>query len=133
MGTKPRSRVTPGARMELAKPIPCSAVVGEPDKSRAPDAEDVVVRSGVGGRRVTALVWKSRVSRKRKAVVTEMVRRTFPDATDKGEALEMTVEGGCKDIWIFMLCKDFRHIRAGGAERGESKGESKTGACSPTE
>ncbi len=103
----------------------------EPPVDRTKDA----VRSGVGSRRVTALVWKSRVSRKRKAEVTDIARRIYPDATDKGEALEMTVDGDCKDIWIFMLCKSFRDIRAGSAEQGANNGtcEAQGGASSSIE
>lgn len=60
----------------------------------------------------TALLWRCRVSRKRKAAVLAIVRNVFPDATDNGTALEMTVEAGYKDIWaIIYLTQDVPALR----------------------
>lgn len=55
----------------------------------------------------TILTWKKRVSRKRKALVTEIIRCHYPDAEDKGEAIEMTAVEPGKLVWLFMLSRDF--------------------------
>jgi hypothetical protein len=50
------------------------------------------------------LIWKSRVSKGTKAIVTGHVRKYYPDAQDVGDAVEYTVDKSCYDIWLLMLC-----------------------------
>ena len=104
----------------------------EPCAERTSDA----ARSGVGGRRVSALIWENRVSKRRRAEVVKAIQRRFPATKDVGDALEITIEdGGFRDVWLFLTVKEFSGIRRGGAEpeANEIERESKSGARSATD
>jgi hypothetical protein len=51
------------------------------------------------------LIWKSRVPKRRKASVTEFVRKHYPDAQDTGDAVEYTRDETSRDLWLLLLCQ----------------------------
>lgn len=65
---------------------------------------------------MTTLLWKSRVSRKKKAETLEAVTQIFKDAKDTGEGIEVAVDKSnqkalSKAVWVFLLSQSFRGIR----------------------
>lgn len=64
-------------------------------------------------RYLTAMVWKKRTAKKRRAEVLAMIRRFWPETHDTPEALVIP-HAEARDahlFWLFLLLGDFTDIR----------------------
>lgn len=66
-------------------------------------------------RYVSALVWKKRTPKKRRAKVVELMRVSWPEIHDTPEALVIPHHDArdAKLFWLFLLSGDFSEIHGG--------------------
>jgi hypothetical protein len=61
--------------------------------------------------KIVRLIWRPRISKKKRAVVLKWVREYYNTVRDRGEYLELKApDRDTKFIWIFMLSKTFSEI-----------------------
>jgi hypothetical protein len=61
--------------------------------------------------RTVKLIWKPRISRKKRAVMLDWIRKHYDTARDRGEFVELkSPKDDTKFIWIFMLSKTFKDL-----------------------
>jgi len=61
---------------------------------------------------MTRLIWKKRTSKKRRDLIIEVMRRSFPDATDDGRGMLCDCEPA-RTLWVLSLCRDFSRAEYG--------------------
>jgi len=62
--------------------------------------------------RTVKLIWRPRISRKKRAVMLTWIRQHYDSARDYGEFVELKAPNDdTKFIWIFMLSKTFKDMR----------------------
>jgi len=63
------------------------------------------------GKIIVRLIWKSRVTRAKRAAIMAWIRKHYNRARDMGDCVEIYPPHDCtKFIWIFMLSKTFKDI-----------------------
>jgi hypothetical protein len=61
--------------------------------------------------RTVRLIWRPRISKKKRAVILKWIRQHYRKVTDYGDYVQLRAPNDCtKFIWIFMFSKTFSDL-----------------------
>ncbi len=79
----------------------------------APKATNRIGHSAPGNAvRISVLTWRKRVPQKRRRQIVAIIRRAWPTAEDRGDAMELTMkDADTRDVWLLLLVNEFSGLK----------------------